>query len=60
MLHTETVEAGTLDLIKRLMSDVELSDFFMVGGTALSLFTWVIAFLSTLIFLQKRILMLVF
>ena len=37
MLHTETVEAGTLDLIKRLMADAELHDFFMVGGTALSL-----------------------
>lgn len=37
MLHKETVEATTLDLIKRLMSDVELLDFFMVGGTALSL-----------------------
>ena len=37
MLHTETVEARTLDLIKRLMADAELQDFFMVGGTALSL-----------------------
>jgi hypothetical protein len=37
MLHTETVETGTLDLIKRLMADAELKDFFMVGGTALSL-----------------------
>lgn len=37
MLHTETVEAGTLDLIKRLMADAVLQDFFMVGGTALSL-----------------------
>ncbi len=37
MLHTKTVEARTLDLIKRLMADVELQDFFMVGGTALSL-----------------------
>jgi len=37
MLHKETVEAGTLDLIKRLMADPELLDFFMVGGTALSL-----------------------
>ena len=37
MLHTETVETGTLDLIKRLMADAELQDFFMVGGTALSL-----------------------
>jgi len=27
MLHTETVEARTLDLIKRLMADAELQDF---------------------------------
>jgi hypothetical protein len=32
MLHTETVETGTLDLIKRLKADAELKDFFMVGG----------------------------
>ena len=32
MLHTETVEARTLDMIKRLMADAELQDFFMVGG----------------------------
>ena len=37
MLHTETVEAGTLALIKKLMSDFVLKDFFLVGGTALSL-----------------------
>ena len=37
MLHTETVTPGTLDLIKRLMADSELQDFFLVGGTALSL-----------------------
>ncbi len=37
MLHTKTVEAGTLDLINRLMADAALHDFFMVGGTALSL-----------------------
>jgi len=37
MLHKETVDAGTLDLIKRLMGDTELKDFFLVGGTALSL-----------------------
>ena len=37
MLHTKTVEAGTLDLIERLMADTALNDFFMVGGTALSL-----------------------
>jgi hypothetical protein len=37
MLHKETVETGTLDLIKQLMADSRLSDFVMVGGTALSL-----------------------
>lgn len=37
MLQTQTVEAGTLDLIKTLMNDAELSAFNLVGGTALSL-----------------------
>jgi hypothetical protein len=37
MLYKETVEARTLDLIKLLMADPKLEDFFMVGGTALSL-----------------------
>ncbi|HEX3934813.1 MAG TPA: nucleotidyl transferase AbiEii/AbiGii toxin family protein [Puia sp.] len=37
MLHTETVEAGTLALIQRLSGDVALRDFTLVGGTALSL-----------------------
>ena len=37
MLYQETVEAGTLDLIKRLMADEELKNFRLVGGTALSL-----------------------
>ncbi len=37
MLYTQTVEAGTLDLIKRLMRDEDLKDFRLVGGTALSL-----------------------
>lgn len=37
MLHKETVEPGTLDLIKLLMADEMLQDFFLVGGTALSL-----------------------
>jgi Nucleotidyl transferase AbiEii toxin, Type IV TA system len=36
MLHQETVEAGTLALIKRLSSDPKLKDFALVGGTALS------------------------
>lgn len=37
MLHAETVETRTLDLIRALMSDTKLQDFFLVGGTALSL-----------------------
>lgn len=37
MLYKETVEARTLDLIKLLVADSSLADFFMVGGTALSL-----------------------
>lgn len=37
MLHKETVEEGTLALIKRLMDDDALAQFYLVGGTALSL-----------------------
>jgi hypothetical protein len=37
MLHKETVTAGTLELLKDLMQDENLNDFFLVGGTALSL-----------------------
>lgn len=37
MLYTQTVEAGTLDLIKELIKDKELDSFNLVGGTALSL-----------------------
>lgn len=37
MLYTQTVETGTLDLIKKLMIDEVLSKFNLVGGTALSL-----------------------
>lgn len=37
MLHTETVETRTLDLIRALMSDTKFQEFFLVGGTALSL-----------------------
>jgi Nucleotidyl transferase AbiEii toxin, Type IV TA system len=37
MLREETVEAGTLVLIKRLSSDQEFNNFVLVGGTALSL-----------------------
>ncbi len=37
MLHKETVEASTLDLIYRLMADEDLNEFNLVGGTALAL-----------------------
>jgi hypothetical protein len=37
MLRTQTVEKGTLDLIKRLMSDDKFNNFNLVGGTALAL-----------------------
>ncbi len=37
MLHTETVESGTLSLLKKLMVLPSLKPFSLVGGTALSL-----------------------
>lgn len=37
MLHTETVEPGALSLLERLMSLKSLSQFCLVGGTALAL-----------------------
>lgn len=37
MLYKETVSSDTLELLKTLMHDPLLSDFFLVGGTALSL-----------------------
>ncbi|MBR3897589.1 MAG: nucleotidyl transferase AbiEii/AbiGii toxin family protein [Bacteroidaceae bacterium] len=37
MLHKETVEPGTLELLKSLQSELELKDFNLVGGTALAL-----------------------
>jgi hypothetical protein len=37
MLHKETVGSDTLELLTKLMHDPLLSDFFLVGGTALSL-----------------------
>jgi len=37
MLQKETVTASTLELLKSLMQDLQLNDFFLVGGTALSL-----------------------
>lgn len=37
MLQTRTVEPGTLELLKRLMSLPGLGQFYLVGGTALAL-----------------------
>lgn len=37
MLYQETVEKGTLDLIRRFMRDSVFSPFYLVGGTALAL-----------------------
>jgi hypothetical protein len=37
MLHTETVESGTLSLLKKLMVLQSLKPFSLVGGTALAL-----------------------
>jgi nucleotidyltransferase AbiEii toxin of type IV toxin-antitoxin system len=37
MLRKETVTSATLELLKELMGDSHLKDFFLVGGTALSL-----------------------
>ena len=37
MLHFETVDPGTLSVLKRLMQIEELRPFSLVGGTALSL-----------------------
>jgi hypothetical protein len=37
MLRKETVSEPTLDLLKTLMQDDLFRDFFLVGGTALSL-----------------------
>ena len=37
MLHKETVNASTLELLKQMMADRRLKDFVLVRGTALSL-----------------------
>jgi len=37
MLHFETVESGTLSVLRRLQNLPVLKDFYLVGGTALSL-----------------------
>ena len=36
MLQTQTVEPGTLSVLKNLMKLTELNQFSLVGGTALS------------------------
>jgi len=36
-MHLDTVSEKTLETLKRLMSDEKLSDFVLVGGTALAL-----------------------
>ena len=38
MLQTQTVEGTTLELLKRLMQDKNLSQFNLAGGTALALY----------------------
>jgi hypothetical protein len=37
MLYKETIENSTLDLLTKLMSDAQLNDFILVGGTAIAL-----------------------
>jgi hypothetical protein len=37
MLQKETISESTLELLKTLMQDQLLKDFFLVGGTALAL-----------------------
>ena len=37
MLHKETIDAITLELLKRLMGDERLQSFVLVGGTSLAL-----------------------
>lgn len=37
MLHTETIDQSTLELLKKLQSRKYLDGFFLVGGTALAL-----------------------
>lgn len=37
MLYTQTVEAGTYELLKSIMNDSTFSQFALAGGTALSL-----------------------
>ena len=37
MLHEETIEKSTLELLNKLMGDGSFSNFVLVGGTALAL-----------------------
>ena len=37
MLYQTTFEDSTLELLNKLMNDIVLKDFVLVGGTALSL-----------------------
>ncbi len=37
MLHLETVESNTLSILRKLQGLPELTDFYLVGGTALAL-----------------------
>ena len=37
MLHKETIDTATLELLKRLMGDERLQGFVLVGGTSLAL-----------------------
>lgn len=38
MLHTETVDASTLELLRALQNKAYLKGFYLVGGTALALY----------------------
>lgn len=38
MLHTQTVDGSTLELLRSLQQKEYLNDFFLVGGTALALY----------------------
>ncbi len=38
MLYTQSVESGTLEILKKLMQEEVMKDFCLVGGTALSLY----------------------
>lgn len=54
MLHVETVNEEMLELIKRLSVDRQLSEFYLVGGTALSLQLGHRASVDVDLFTQKK------